>query len=143
MRNINILNIICTKTINIIIHNKKLQLLVISAALMLTLGMFFNKIESYANYKFEINKLTQSKQNQIEIKRIKTQNVTDAESLLQLIKQFPTEKNLILTEEAILKVDDSVITKKLKNELAEIKGHMQLEKNPRELVEHLKTKEKS
>lgn len=102
-----------------------------------TTGIFAN-----ANHQAEVRKIEQLKKDKVEkakvraekAKQLEKSNEADSKKLLDITEKTPTDKNIKLAEDSILKVKNAEVKKAFENQVVGIKNRVKLENEAKTAV---------
>jgi len=122
------------KNLNPLNWTKKQQIIGGAVAIVL-IGVVTTGIVANANHQAEVRKIEQLKKDKVEkakeraekAKQLEKSNEADSKKLLDVAEKTPTDKNIKLAEDSILKVKNAEVKKAFDNQVAGIKNRVKLE----------------
>ncbi|MCI1072561.1 hypothetical protein [Lactococcus lactis] len=129
------------KNLNPLNWTKKQQIIGGAVAIVL-IGGVTTGIVANANYKAEVRKIEQLKKDKVEkakvradkAKQLEKSNEADSKKLLDIAEKTPTDKNIKLAEDSILKVKNAEVKKAFDNQVVGIKNRVKLENEAKTAV---------
>ena len=122
------------KNLNPLNWTKKQQIIGGAVAIVL-IGGVTTGIVANANHKAEVRKIEQLKKDKVEkakvraeeAKQLEKSNEAESKNLLDIAEKTPTDKNIKLAEDSILKVKNAEVKKAFDNQAVGIKNRVKLE----------------
>ncbi|MCI1072175.1 hypothetical protein [Lactococcus lactis] len=117
------------KNLNPLNWTKKQQIIGGAVAIVL-IGGVTTGIVANANHKAEVRKIEKLKKAKVradKAKQIEKSNEADSKKLLDIAEKTPTDKNIKLAEDSILKVKNTEVKKAFDNQVVGIKNRVKLE----------------
>ena len=122
------------KNLNPLNWTKKQQIIGGAVAIVL-IGGVTTGIVANANHKAEVRKIEQLKKDKVEkakvraeeAKHLEKSNEAESKNLLDIAEKTPTDKNIKLAEDSILKVKNAEVKKGFDNQVVGIKNRVKLE----------------
>ncbi|WP_374788110.1 hypothetical protein [Lactococcus lactis] len=122
------------KNLNPLNWTKKQQIIGGAVAIVL-IGGVTSGIVANANHQAEVRKIEQLKKDKVEkakeraekAKQFEKSNEADSKKLLDIAEKTPTDKNIKLAEDSILKVKNAEVKKAFDNQVVGIKNRVKLE----------------
>ncbi|AWN64895.1 hypothetical protein LL14B4_01295 [Lactococcus lactis subsp. lactis] len=129
------------KNLNPLNWTKKQQIIGAAVAIVL-IGGVTTGIVANANHKAEVRKIEQLKKAKVEKAKVRTEkakqleksNEADSKKLLDIAEKTPTDKNIKLAEDSILKVKNAEVKKAFDNQVVGIKNRVKLENEAKTAV---------
>lgn len=129
------------KNLNPLNWTKKQQIIGGAVAIML-IGGVTTGIVANANHQAEVKKVEQIKKDKVEkakaraekARQLEKSNEADSKKLLDVAEKAPTDKNIKLAEDSILKVKNAEVKKAFTNQLVAIKNRVKLENEAKTAV---------
>ena len=129
------------KNLNPLNWTKKQQIIGGAVAIVL-IGGVTTGIVANANHKAEVRKIEQLKKDKVEkakvradkAKQLEKSNEADSKKLLDIAEKTPTDKNIKLAEDSILKVKNAEVKKAFDNQVVGIKNRVKLENEAKTAV---------
>lgn len=129
------------KNLNPLNWTKKQQIIGGAVAIVL-IGGVTTGIVANANHQAEVRKIEQLKKDKVEkakvraekAKQLEKSNEADSKKLLDIAEKTPTDKNIKLAEDSILKVKNAEVKKAFDNQVVGIKNRVKLEKEAKTAV---------
>lgn len=129
------------KNLNPLNWTKKQQIIGGAVAIVL-IGGITSGIVANANHKAEVRKIEQLKKDKVEkdkvraekAKKLEKSNEADSKKLLDIAEKTPTDKNIKLAEDSILKVKNAEVKKAFVNQVVGIKNRVKLENEAKTAV---------
>ncbi|ATZ02169.1 hypothetical protein [Lactococcus lactis] len=129
------------KNLNPLNWTKKQQIIGGAVAIVL-IGGVTTGIVANANHKAEVRKIEQLKKAKVEkakaraekVKQIEKSNEADSKKLLDVAEKTPTDKNIKLAEDSILKIKNAEVKKAFDNQVVGIKNRVKLENEAKTAV---------
>jgi hypothetical protein len=129
------------KNLNPLNWTKKQQIISGAVAIVL-IGGVTTGIVANANHKAEVRKIEQLKKDKVEkakvradkAKQLEKSNEADSKKLLDIAEKTPTDKNIKLAEDSILKVKNAEVKKAFDNQVVGIKNRVKLENEAKTAV---------
>ena len=130
-----------TKNLNPLNWTKKQQIIGGAVAIVL-IGGVTTGIVANANHKAEVRKIEQLKKDKVEkakeraekAKQLEKSNEADSKKLLDVAEKTPTDKNIKLAEDSILKIKNAEVKKAFDNQVVGIKNRVKLENEAKTAV---------
>ncbi|MQQ79563.1 hypothetical protein GFV15_00975 [Lactococcus lactis] len=122
------------KNLNPLNWTKKQQIIGGAVAIVL-IGGVTTGVVANANHQAEVRKIEQLKKDKVEkakvraekAKQLEKSNEADSKKLLDIAEKTPTDKNIKLAEDSILKVKNAEVKKAFDNQVVGIKNRVKLE----------------
>ena len=122
------------KNLNPLNWTKKQQIIGGAVAIVL-IGGVTTRVVANANHKAEVRKIEQLKKDKVEkakvraekAKQLEKSNEADSKKLLDVAEKTPTDKNIKLAEDSILKIKNAEVKKAFDNQVVGIKNRVKLE----------------
>ena len=119
------------KNLNPLNWTKKQQIIGGAVAIVL-IGGVTTGIVANANHQAEVRKIEQLKKDKVEkakerAEQLEKSNEADSKKLLDIAEKTPTDKNIKLAEDSILKVKNAEVKKAFDNQVVGIKNRVKLE----------------
>ncbi|MCT3086994.1 hypothetical protein EFN80_04025 [Lactococcus lactis] len=129
------------KNLNPLNWTKKQQIIGGAVAIVL-IGGVTTGIVVNANHQVEVRKIEQLKKDKVEkaivraekVKQLEKSNEADSKKLLDVAEKTPTDKNIKLAEDSILKVKNTEVKKAFDNQVVGIKKRVKLENEAKTVV---------
>ncbi|AUS69148.1 hypothetical protein [Lactococcus lactis] len=129
------------KNLNPLNWTKKQQIIGGAVAIVL-IGGVTTRIVANVNHKEEVRKIEQLKKDKVEkakeraekAKQLEKSNEADSKKLLDIAEKTPTDKNIKLAEDSILKVKNAEVKKAFNNQVVGIKNRVKLENEAKTAV---------
>ena len=129
------------KNLNPLNWTKKQQIIGGAVAIVL-IGGVTTGIVANANHKAEVRKIEQLKKDKVEkakvraekAKQLEKSNEADSKKLLDVAEKTPTDKNIKLAEDSILKIKNAEVKKAFDNQVVGIKNRVKLENEAKTAV---------
>lgn len=129
------------KNLNPLNWTKKQQIIGGAVAIVL-IGGVTTGIVANANHQAEVRKIEQLKKDKVEkakaraekAKQLEKSNEADSKKLLDIAEKTPTDKNIKLAEDSILKVKNAEVKKVFDNQVVGIKNRVKLENEAKTAV---------
>ena len=129
------------KNLNPLNWTKKQQIIGGAVAIVL-IGGVTTGIVANANHQAEVRKIEQLKKDKVEkakvradkAKQLEKSNEADSKKLLDIAEKTPTDKNIKLAEDSILKVKTAEVKKAFDNQVVGIKNRVKLENEAKTAV---------
>lgn len=129
------------KNLNPLNWTKKQQIIGGAVAIIL-IGGVTTGIVANANHKAEVRKIEQLSKEKVEkdkaraekAKQLEKSNEADSKKLLDVAEKTPTDKNIKLAEDSILKVKNAEVKKAFDNQVVGIKNRVKLENEAKTAV---------
>ena len=129
------------KNLNPLNWTKKQQIIGGAVAIVL-IGGVTTGIVANVNHKAEVRKIEQLKKDKVEkdkvraekAKKLEKSNEADSKKLLDIAEKTPTDKNIKLAEDSILKVKNAEVKKAFDNQVVGIKNRVKLENEAKTAV---------
>jgi peptidoglycan DL-endopeptidase CwlO len=129
------------KNFNPLNWTKKQQIIGGAVAIVL-IGGVTTGIVANANHQAEVRKIEQLKKDKVEkakvraekAKQLEKSNEADSKKLLDIAEKTPTDKNIKLAEDSILKVKNAEVKKAFDNQVVGIKNRVKLENEAKTAV---------
>ncbi|BDH85007.1 hypothetical protein [Lactococcus lactis] len=129
------------KNLNPLNWTKKQQIIGGAVAIVL-IGGVTTGIVANANHKAEVRKIEQLKKDKVEkakvraekAKQLEKSNEAESKKLLDVAEKTPTDKNIKLAEDSILKVKNAEVKKAFDNQVVGIKNRVKLENEAKTAV---------
>ncbi|WP_282800866.1 hypothetical protein [Lactococcus lactis] len=129
------------KNLNPLNWTKKQQIIGGAVAIAL-IGGVTTGIVANANHQAEVRKIEQLKKDKVEkakvraekAKQLEKSNEADSKKLLDIAEKTPTDKNIKLAEDSILKVKNAEVKKAFDNQVVGIKNRVKLENEAKTAV---------
>ncbi|WP_282798438.1 hypothetical protein [Lactococcus lactis] len=129
------------KNLNPLNWTKKQQIIGGAVAIVL-IGGVTTGIVANANHQAEVRKIEQLKKDKVEkakvraekAKQVEKSNEADSKKLLDIAEKTPTDKNIKLAEDSILKVKNAEVKKAFDNQVVGIKNRVKLENEAKTAV---------
>ena len=129
------------KNLNPLNWTKKQQIIGGAVAIVL-IGGVTTGIVANANHKAEVRKIEQLKKDKVEkakvraekAKQLEKSNEADSKKLLDIAEKTPTDENIKLAEDSILKIKNAEVKKAFDNQVVGIKSRMKLENEAKTAV---------
>ena len=129
------------KNLNPLNWTKKQQIIGGAVAIVL-IGGVTTGIVANANHKAEVRKIEQLSKEKVEkdkaraekAKQLEKSNEADSKKLLDIAEKTPTDKNIKLAEDSILKVKNAEVKKAFDNQVVGIKNRVKLENEAKTAV---------
>ncbi|MDT3324426.1 MAG: hypothetical protein LIR29_01425 [Bacillota bacterium] len=129
------------KNLNPLNWTKKQQIISGAVAIVL-IGGVTTGIVANANHQAEVRKIEQLKKDKVEkakvraekAKQLEKSNEADSKKLLDIAEKTPTDKNIKLAEDSILKVKNAEVKKAFDNQVVGIKNRVKLENEAKTAV---------
>ncbi|KSU00150.1 hypothetical protein [Lactococcus lactis] len=129
------------KNLNPLNWTKKQQIIGGAVAIVL-IGGVTTGVVANANHKAEVRKIEQLKKDKVEkakvraekAKQLEKSNEADSKKLLDIAEKTPTDKNIKLAEDSILKVKNAEVKKAFDNQVVGIKNRVKLENEAKTAV---------
>ena len=120
----------------------KKQQIIGGAVAIVLIGGVTTGIVANANHKAEVRKIEQLKKDKVEkakvradkAKQLEKSNEADSKKLLDIAEKTPTDKNIKLAEDSILKVKNAEVKKAFDNQVVGIKNRVKLENEAKTAV---------
>ena len=120
----------------------KNQQIIGGAVAIVLIGGVTSGIVANANHKAEVRKIEQLKKDKVEkakvraekAKQLEKSNEADSKKLLDIAEKTPTDKNIKLAEDSILKVKNAEVKKAFDNQVVGIKNRVKLENEAKAAV---------
>jgi peptidoglycan DL-endopeptidase CwlO len=129
------------KNLNPLNWTKKQQIIGGAVAIVL-IGGVTTGIVANANHKAEVRKIEQLKKDKVEKSKVRAEKAkqleksseADSKKLLDIAEKTPTDKNINLAEDSILKVKNAEVKKAFDNQVVGIKNRVKLENEAKTAV---------
>lgn len=129
------------KNLNPLNWTKKQQIIGGAVAIVL-IGGVTTGIVANANHQAEVRKIEQLSKEKVEkdraraekAKQLEKSNEADSKKLLDIAEKTPTDKNIKLAEDSILKVKNAEVKKGFDNQVVGIKNRVKLENEAKTAV---------
>ena len=129
------------KNLNPLNWTKKQQIIGGAVAIVL-IGGVTTGVVANANHKAEVRKIEQLKKDKVEkakvraekAKQLEKSNEADSKKLLDVAEKTPTDKNIKLAEDSILKIKNAEVKKAFDNQVVGIKNRVKLENEAKTAV---------
>lgn len=129
------------KNLNPLNWTKKQQIIGGAVAIVL-IGGVTTGVVANVNHKAEVRKIEQLKKDKVEkakvraekAKQLEKSNEADSKKLLDIAEKTPTDKNIKLAEDSILKVKNAEVKKAFDNQVVGIKNRVKLENEAKTAV---------
>lgn len=120
----------------------KNQQIIGGAVAIVLIGGVTSGIVANANHKAEVRKIEQLKKDKVEkakvraekAKQLEKSNEADSKKLLDIAEKTPTDKNIKLAEDSILKIKNGEVKKAFNNQVVGIKNRVKLENEAKAAV---------
>ena len=120
----------------------KNQQIIGGAVAIVLIGGVTSGIVANANHKAEVRKIEQLKKDKVEkakvraekAKQLEKSNEADSKKLLDIAEKTPTDKNIKLAEDSILKIKNGEVKKAFNNQVVGIKNRLKLENEAKAAV---------
>ena len=129
------------KNLNPLNWTKKQQIIGGAVAIVL-IGGVTTGVVANANHQAEVRKIEQLKKHKVEkakeraekAKQLEKSNEADSKKLLDVAEKTPTDKNIKLAEDSILKIKNAEVKKAFDNQVVGIKNRVKLENKAKTAV---------
>ena len=129
------------KNLNPLNWTKKQQIIGGAVAIVL-IGVVTTGIVNHANHQAKVRKIEALKNKKIKLcndraekaRKLEKANAADSKKLLDIAEKTPTDKNIKLAEDSILKVKNAEVKKAFDNQVVGIKNRVKLENEAKTAV---------